>query len=385
MGILNQYGYQTTTISQKITALQTLFQTAFGSDIILDDTSPQGQLITYLATLMDNEDKIGLSFFEALDYHNATGAILSLIAISKGQARSNGTKAVITATFTSSTTGYTISTGSTFALTSDSTIIFQVLANTAITSTSQVISLEAVNNQYTGAIITDNLTALNNYPLLTDIEILTITDGTNIESDVELIARLDNSDTETGINDFNSIVDKLNLITNVSRCRVFDNDTNTTQNSVPAHNIMCQVVGGTAADITQVIVDNKATGTATYGNTSYSLTDSEGYPKTIYYNIPSEKTIYVQITMTKRNNIPIDTTKFDTYKTNTQDYINSLLIGDDVSYTAVFGIWGVGNYNITKLELSFNGITYYETDLTIAFTEYATMNNTTTQINIITL
>lgn len=385
MGTLNEYGYQTNLLSAKITELQTLFQNAFGADVNLDLYSPQGQLITYLATMFDNDDKIGLKMFQNMDYHNATGTQLSLLAISKGQPRIDGTKAEITATFTSSASGYTITAGSLFSLTLDSTIEFQTLVDVEITNTSQVVSLQAVNKQQTNAIITDTLTAINNYPSLTDIEILTITDGTNIETDESLIARLDKNDTETGMNDFNAVSDKLNLVENVSRVRVFDNNSSITVNSVPAYTLFCQVVGGDNTAIAQCILDNKATGTPTYGNTTVStLVDSDGYAKTIYFNRPTLKSIYVKLTLSKRNGLNIDTSNFDTYKQNTLNYINALAIGDDVPLTAIFGFWAAGNYNISALELSFDGVSYVSTDLTIGFTEYAYMA-ATTQIEIITI
>lgn len=383
MSELNQYGYQTTTLANKILELQTLFQSAYGSDINLSENSPQGQLITYLATLLDNNDKIALNFFQNLDYHNAGGELLSLIAISKGQPRLDGTKASATATLTSSTTGYTITKGSVFVSTNDNTLQFQTIEDIEITNTTQTIALQGVNKQETGIIATDTLTSITSYPYLTNIEIVTITDGTNIESDTDLIARLDSADTQTGINDFNSIIDKLNLIDNASRVRVFDNDSDSTVNGVPAHNIMCQVVGGSDTDIAQVIMDNKATGTTTYGNTDIDLIDSEGYPKTIYFNRPTLKNIYVRLTLSKRNGQAIDTSLFDTLKSNTKNYINGNKIGDDVSWSYVFGIWAGQNFNISKLELSFNGSTYVETDLDLAFTEYSYMDDVSTKIEVI--
>jgi len=384
MGELNITGYETTTLAEKILALQNIFKAAFGSDINLDLYSPQGKLITDLATLFDNDDKIGLNFFQQLDYHNATGALLSLIALSKGQSRRDGTKAAITATFTSSATGYTIASGSVFSLTTDSTITFQTTTDVTISNVSQVVSLVAINNGLTEAIITDNLTAVDYFPLLTDIEILTITDGTNTETDAELIARLNDSDTETGINDFKSVADKLRLVDGVTRVRVFDNATNAPVNGVPAFNLFCQVVGGADVDIAQCILDNKATGTPTYGNDSEIIDDSEGYPKVIYFNRPSVKTIYVRITLSERNGQTIDTSKFTELETNTQNYINALSVGYSVSYTAIFGIWAGQNFNIDTLELSFDGVSYVETDLTIAFTEYAYMDDIATKIEVIT-
>lgn len=376
MGTLNNFGYQTTDLSSKKLELQNLFKSIFGDDILLTDSSPQGQLINYLANLNDNEDKIGLNFFESLDYHNATGGILSLIAISKGQPRIDGTKATITTTFTSSDVGYTITAGSVFAYVDNNELTFTNNNDIVISSTTQTVDLEAINKGETGLIPTNTLIALNNYPALTNIEIIGIVDGANIESDNNLILRLDESDTETGINDFNSITDKLGLIANVSRKRVFDNNSNVEVNGVPARNIFCQVVGGNDEEIAQVILNNKATGTETFGNTSYDLIDSDGYPKIIYFNRPTVENVYIKITLTSINSRPIDTSNFSNLKNQTQQYINENRIGDNVYYSKIYGIWAVGGiFAISKLELSYDDITYYETDLAISFTKYSYMSN----------
>ena len=110
MGILNSLGYQTTTYQDIWNAIADIFKTVFGADINLSLYSPQGQLITFIATLFDNEEKLGLNFFQAYDYHNASGMLLSFIAITKGQPRRDGTIATLTATFTSSDINYTIPT-----------------------------------------------------------------------------------------------------------------------------------------------------------------------------------------------------------------------------------------------------------------------------------
>lgn len=377
MGTLNQYGYETTSLSDKITALQTIFQDAYGSDLDVSLYSPQGQMITFIATIWDNCDKNGLQLFQNLNYKNSTGLMLSLIAISKGQPRRDGTLAEIEVEMTSSATGYTITADSLFFLTNDNDIQFKLVADTPITTSPQTLNLIAVDKQATNSIITDTLTSVSNYPQLTNIEITDIEDGTDIETDAELISRLNDSDTETGINDYKAISTRLALVDGVSRKRVFNNNTSGVIEGVPAYTIFAQVVGGDDTEIAQCILDNIATGTPTFGSEDITLYDNDGYEKTIYFNRPDEIDIEVKITLEKRNNVAVDTSRFDEFKNNTQSYINSILIGDNVSYTAIFGIWAIGNFNINKLELSLDaGVNWLEEDLTIDFTEYARMLDT---------
>lgn len=75
---------------------------------------------------------------------------------------------------------------------------------------------------------------------------------------------------------------------------VFFNDTDTTDvNGLPPHSIEVLVQGGTAADIVQEIWDSVGAGTATFGSSSGTATDSEGNSQTVYYTRPTEVPIWI--------------------------------------------------------------------------------------------
>ena len=159
MGTLNQYGYQKTSYNEKIIQLQTMFQDAYGSDLDVSLYSPQGQMITFIATLWENEDNNGLELFQNMNYKNSTGLMLSLIAISKGQPRRDGTLAVIEVEMTSSATGYTITANSLFFLTNDNDIQFKLEADTPITTSPQTLNLIAVSKQRIEPLIAPSFSA----------------------------------------------------------------------------------------------------------------------------------------------------------------------------------------------------------------------------------
>ena len=367
MGTLNALGYDTTTYAEKRAELETAFKTAFGSNLRTNPESAQGQIIDYITSLSNNEDKIGLEIFNQLDYRKAGGTLLSMIAIIKGQPRRSGTKAVITCEATSSSVGYTIPSGTVFGE-------FEAPTNISISITPQSIQLIALENGATDKIITDTLTSNSYLPLLSNVEITAIQDGTDNESDADLIQRLSDSDSETSQNDVDAIVDKLNALTDTTRVRVLENDTSAEVDGVPAYGIEAIVLGGLDLDIATIIYDTKASGTPTSGDEEVTLTDSQGYPKLIKFTRPTLVDIYVKVSIEPREGSSISG-DIDNFKDLTSAYIDALPTGIDVSRTPIFGIWGQGNFDINKIELSYNNVDFVETNLDIETREYAKTAN----------
>lgn len=369
MGTLNAQGYESSTYAEKRQELVDVFKAAFGNDIRTDEESAQGQIIDFYTALMDNEDKIGLSFFNQLNYRNAEGVLLSMIAITKGQPRRSGTKAVITCDFTSTATPYTITVDSLFK---DTVNDFEFVNDTAIDITSLTQSAQLIGNSTgrTNLIITNTLEAQGYYPNLTNIAITAIQDGTDDETDAELIARLSESDSESGINDVEAIVDRLNRLDDTSRVVVLENDTGAEVDGVPAHGVEALVLGGLDQDIAEVIFNTKASGTPTSGSVPVEVVDSQGFSRIINFGRPTLMPIYVRIRITSRNGNPI-AGNFEGLTQATMDYVNQLNTGQDVSRTPISAIWGTGTFDISQISLSSNGITYVDSNIAIGTREYA--------------
>lgn len=373
MGTLNEQGYQSSSYAEKRQELVDVFKAAFGNDIRTDEESAQGQIIDFYTSLMDNEDKIGLSFFNQLNYRNAEGVLLSMIAATKGQPRRSGTKAVITCEFTSTATPYTITVDSLFK---DTVNDFEFVNDALIDITSLTQSAQLIGNDTgrTDLIITNTLEAQGYYPNLTDIAITAIQDGTDDESDAELIARLSESDSESGINDVEAIVDRLNRLDDTSRVVVIENDTGAVVDGVAAHGIESLVLGGLDQDIAEIIFNTKASGTPTTGTTEVTVIDSQGFSRIIRFGRPTLITTYVRIRVSSREGAPI-AGNFELLRQETMDYANQLNTGQDVSRTPISAIWGTGTFDVSQISLSEDGITYIDSNLEIGTREYAFVDN----------
>lgn len=93
-------------------------------------------------------------------------------------------------------------------------------------------------------------------------------------------------------------------------------------------------VGAFGVNIANIIVDNKVPGSPTSGNTSVTVTDTFGSEKTVSFSVAEEVPIEIEISV----GTPEETGFFDLVdvpesKQKVVDYVNSLDIGKDVSYS----------------------------------------------------
>jgi len=362
MGQLTSNGYEIQTFAEWKALIQAAF-TASWPGIVLTEQSPQGVWINQLATWLSNADLDGLNFFNNMNLNNATGAMLSFIAILRGTLRNDGTEALFNVTLTSSTYPYTIPAGTQFTLMGTS-LVFQNPAIINVTSGSQVAQLEAIATGVTNANIGDKLQSVQTISQLTDISILTVTEGTDDETDNELRARLKSINSISSGDDVDAIYSALKGLANTVKATVYENDTNYGDTrGIPAGSINAVVLGNADQDIVNVLGLKKPAGIPTYGASSGVYTDSQGYAKTIYFDRPTEKRIYIAASVTtKPNQIAIDGSYDALIRSQCQEFINDLDIGESVSYTTIYGIFAcpitqngqlpVSPFDIVNLEMS---------------------------------
>lgn len=351
MGQLNTAGYDTRTLA----AIKTLVQNAFTVSwpgIDLSEEGPEGIWINWLSEWLYNNDIDGLSMYNQFNLNTATGVWLSFLAILRGTARNDGTRAVINVTLTSSSQPYTIPALSKFNLL-DSDIVFENLTEISVTSTSQTAQFRCTANGLTEAEIGDKLSSVQTLSLLTDIEISLITDGTDEESDDTLRARLKAQNAFNSTSDIDSIYTALRNLTDVIKVVVYDNDTAGTVDSIPAYHINAVVLGATDQAVADVIRAKKSAGTPTYGAYSASSIDVQGHAKVQNFDRPDIVNVYVAASVTEKpGQANIDYSYNTLIKTNIKNFVNALDIGDDISYTTVFGFMAFPAVNASSIPVS---------------------------------
>ena len=160
--------------------------------------------------------------------------------------------------------------------------------------------------------------------------------GQNIEADAGLRARI----AVYGPPTVEALRAKLLALTGVTQAVVFDNVTDVTDaNGVPPHAIQAVVSGGADADIENLLWQNVAEGIQTYGSTSGTITDTQGFTHTLSFSRPTIVPIYVIAYLLKGANYPGDAA----VQTAIAAYGSGLIIGESVLANQLFGpVYGVG-------------------------------------------
>ena len=124
-------------------------------------------------------------------------------------------------------------------------------------------------------------------------------------------------------------------ISNVTRYKVYENDTAVTDsNGIPSHSICAVVEGGTDNDIANEIYYRKNVGCGTYGTTAVAITDpSYGTITTIQFYRPTYVPVYATISLHALNGY---TSALGTeIIAAVAAYLNSLPVGEGVTMSAI--------------------------------------------------
>lgn len=162
----------------------------------------------------------------------------------------------------------------------------------------------------------------------------------------------------------------------IDQVTVYNNDTEIAlPDGTPAHNIHVVVgefTGITDEEIGLAIFDNKGLGVPTYGSTSVVVQDYHDNDHTVYFTKAVEVPIFFNIDVTYH------TTEIagveEAIKADLKTYIDSLLAGEDVIWSRLFGlITQHGESEVNVLEIGKTALTY-PGNVVISETEYTSLD-----------
>lgn len=123
--------------------------------------------------------------------------------------------------------------------------------------------------------------------------------GALIETDEELRLRFLTSKADRSTNLLDSLYSALVGVDGVQEVAIYENDTSVTDsNGVLGHSFLPVVLGGSSQLIAEAIWQNKPIGILSQGNTTVTITDSQGFPHDISFDRPSPVNIYISMTLT---------------------------------------------------------------------------------------
>lgn len=167
--------------------------------------------------------------------------------------------------------------------------------------------------------------------------------GSAIETDEELKARRIDSVSIVAVNMRDSMRAAILAAENVSKCEIYENDTNITDdNGIPPHSVACVVEGGDSAEIAKIIFNKKGPGTGTYaeedsaGFVSETVTSSSGLPCTILFCRPVEVNVKIYISITKTPYY--NTTTQANIQNKLKEYFSKIALGTDIYASSIIAV-----------------------------------------------
>lgn len=344
MGKWTSAGFEAKNLEYYKSAIQQVFVDAYGNDFLLDDALPQGVLIQELAELFYNADMDGIEAFSRLNINTASGVYLDLIGSMRGLPRSQGTPQIATVALTIDPTNFmsfSIPDGQVFTATNGETFVTDGV--TTISSvTDQTLYLYFTSNGNSNVDVGDKMSTTG-LSQITDIEVVYLANGTDAETDMEYRGRI-LKEAPVPTNTIQAVMNKLLELQTVKTVGVNYNDTDETVDTLPPYSTEWMAVPKPDADLTlfkqqvaKVILDNKVPGSPTAGNTTVTgVADVFGTQKTVNFTIPTKVDLEIVCSVTTPESTGVlDLSNVTAIKESIASYVNSLNIGDNVSFSRI--------------------------------------------------
>ena len=160
--------------------------------------------------------------------------------------------------------------------------------------------------------------------------------GVATETDMQLRKRQSISVDLPSQTPLNSTEAAIQAVDGVTRSRVYENYTNTTDpNGIPSHSIAPVVEGGDDAQVASAIAKSKTVGCGTYGTTQITLPTQFSVGGSTNFSRPAEVLIDIAVTVVLLTSDYTSAVQADIIS-NTEDYINTLGIGSNVEASSLY-------------------------------------------------
>lgn len=382
---LDTLGLSATVTAQGISApdyqtiLDTLisyYQQIYGSDVYLDPDSKDGQAVALQALAIHDANNTAISVYNSYSPSTAYGAGLASNVKINGISRKGATNSTVDLLLTG-TAGATITNGS---AKDANNVIWMLPVSVSIGVDGTVTVTATCANTGAVAALAGTITSINTptrgWTSVTNPTAATV--GVAVEQDDELRVRQSQSVALPSLTPFDAVDGALANISGVTRHKLYENDTGSTDsNGLPEHSISAIVDGGDVTEIAQTIRGKKGQGVATYGKTSITVPDKYGNPHIINFSRSTDVPVYVSIELKVFTGYTSQIG--EQIKQAVADYINSLTIGDSVLLSRIYspanlGVVSGGNakyYDITELLIGKSAGSVAAANISIAYDESA--------------
>ncbi|MDR1997286.1 MAG: hypothetical protein LBQ83_03060 [Candidatus Margulisbacteria bacterium] len=322
------------------------FKATYGSNIVLDQDTPDGQMINIFAQSAADIREMLLDIVASLDPDQAEGRVLDQRVALNGLVRKAGTYTMVsvditvdralnlqgldTGLYDINGSGYTVKDG---------------IGNLFILAESQNFSaagtyhclfrakeigqvLVAPNTITLPETVVLGVTALNNPSAA-------VSQGQNEETDAELRIRRARSFGINSVGQLDALEAALWSIANVTACHVRENYTDIIDvYNVPPHSIWCIVEGGTDEDIGAAIYAKRSDGCGTFGAQSVTVNRSNGRTAIFYFDRPVYVPLYIKFRLGYIGGGELNQNELKEYIVNNLKYnLDQIATADEVTNT----------------------------------------------------
>lgn len=356
--------------------LTSYYQQIYGSDVYLDPDSKDGQAVALQALAIHDANNTAISVYNSYSPSTAYGAGLASNVKINGISRKGATNSTVDLLLMG-TAGATITNGS---AKDANNVIWMLPVSVSIGVDGTVTVTATCANTGAVAALAGTITSINTptrgWTSVTNPTAATV--GVAVEQDDELRVRQSQSVALPSLTPFDAVDGALANISGVTRHKLYENDTGSTDsNGLPEHSISAIVDGGDVTEIAQTIRGKKGQGVATFGKTSITVPDKYGNPHIINFSRSTDVPVYVSIELKVFTGYTSQVG--EQIKQAVADYINSLTIGDSVLLSRIYspanlGVVSGGNakyYDITELLIGKSAGSVAAANITIAYDESA--------------
>ena len=360
MAGVTEQGFTVKSAAEITADLDAKFVGTFGSQFDTSAESPDGQLIGVVAKLLEDVWQQAEGAYNAYSPSNAYGVGLDKVAEINGITRITNLPTSVAITFSGTAgtvvpAGYIVKTVDGLEFATVAVAVIPAIV-TAKCTTQGAIKILANEVHVLTTAIAGLVSATNLEPGIT---------GIVREEDPAFRARRENSTISRGTSSIDAIYEGVKSL-NLPYIAIIENTTSATVDGVPANSFLVVVEGGTPAEVSQVIYDNKPQGITSYGSIVTVVNDSKGYPHNIGISRPTPIDISVTTSITNLPGASVDSATL--VKAAIVDHVNNLNISEDVYWSYFFPaiLAVVPNIKINSLQIKFTvGGTFGTTDLVL--------------------
>lgn len=158
------------------------------------------------------------------------------------------------------------------------------------------------------------------------------------ETDEELRLRFKTSKEVSARGTVDALYSSLSEVSDIEAVQVYENATDDyNAEGLPPHSFTAVVLGGSTAEIAQVIWDTKPAGILPYGSTTVSVADTQGITHDISFSRPESIPIYMTIEVSAAENESLASDTSDLIRQSLQSWMaENLTVGKNVSVSRLF-------------------------------------------------